>query len=188
MGLGYFKGGEWVQTAPTVKYDSGTSLMGYGGGGATYRLPEGNTHGSGIFAHGSFLCGGVTCWVQTASSSGGLGRMAIYSGDGTNTPKTLLHDTGTFSVETAGEKTVSISPAITIPFGWVWVFYAQQGGAATRAVLRVTSTFYNAAVYDPVINGSSNTGFLANGITGAFPSSISPIRSTLAIAAKLEVA
>lgn len=89
---------------------------------------------------------GVYC---DTAASGGATRLGIYASDANNRPGALVLDAGTVDTSTTGEKTITISQALTA--GIYWLTAVEQGNTSVR--VRSSNVFLTL----PVLAGVSIT-------------------------------
>lgn len=116
--------------------------------------------------------------VANNCTVGNLGRLGIYTDDGSGV-QTLQVDAGTVALSGgAGDKTISISE--TIQPGWSWFAFVLQGGTATFPLM----TAVNSSGVSPVgvtdLSPTGVGGLALTGISGSLPSSLSsPIYTSI---------
>lgn len=123
----------------------------------------------------------IACEVTTAGTSGAVARLGAYADDG-GLPGDLIFQGGsTVSLTTTGFKTLTVAQTLTAPR--VWLSWVHQGGASTRATMRMSlgdipgATMLGSLTVGPV------GGLIYVGTSGALPDpapasgSLSPINA-----------
>jgi hypothetical protein len=82
-----------------------------------------------LFVPRSVTVDQIVVHVGVAASSASVGRMGIYAADANGRPSTLIVDAGTYDATSTGTKTITISPAVTLPQGVVFLAHVQQGAS-----------------------------------------------------------
>lgn len=109
-----------------------------------------------------------TVEVTTAGTAGSVHRLIAYADDGTGTrPGSLLLDAGTVDTTTTGLKTLTV--AVTLPLGRVWLAAVCQGAPSTVPVIRHhDGSIIPIPLPDPIPNAACTFPGAA-GMTGAAP-------------------
>lgn len=108
--------------------------------------------------------------LNTNGSLGSVARLGIFNDNGSGKPGTVLLDAGTVATNTGAGATpreIAISQALAAST-WYWLACAQQGGAATGAVIRTINRIFTAMEWDSTVASTPPGGYKATGITGVF--------------------
>lgn len=142
------------------------------GGASTVAIADGRITWTPIQIYKDATAISLNVQVTSAGTTGSLIRLGIYSDDGNLLPGALLLDAGTVDSSTTGLKTITISQLLTR--GVYWLAGAGQGAPGTNPT--VVTLNNNTAGIAIGTNGSLTnpaSGYYANGISGAFPSTAS---------------
>lgn len=156
-------------------YPAGTHFGSGGNMGASLNQPI----MSPIFIKAAHTFTGIGVAVGVAASAGGVLRLGIYDDDGFGLPGALILDAGTVVADSTGNKTATISQALTAGVKWL-VCVAQVAGTPQIAANAAESSFLAlgvSAANCPVVI----VGYYASGaVSGALPSSLTGISESTA--------
>jgi hypothetical protein len=113
----------------------------------------------------------INCIVTVVASSASEGRLGIYASDAAGKPSTLIVDAGVYDATTSGVKSITLSPAVTLPQGVVFLVHVQQGAAfqGRRGGFR-TLPFRPTTAANSLDALAPLWGYRQSGVTGALPS------------------
>jgi hypothetical protein len=124
-----------------------------------------------IFVPRSITVDQISIAVTTAASAPAEGRLGIYAADNDGKPSTLIVDAGLYDATTTGTKTITLSPAVTLPQGVVFLVNCRQS-TGNYSVRR----FNNGGIPRPASAASSVGGnphlwaYRQGSVSGALPS------------------
>lgn len=118
----------------------------------------------------------------TPGSTGSVIRFGVYSCDSSGVPSTLVSDLGTVATTTTGRKTIS-GLSITLTPGFYAFAMVGQGAPTTNPVVRQSipnTVIQNIGSSYSSTNSAGAPSYLVTGVTGALPSSVTPITDVTA--------
>jgi hypothetical protein len=152
----------------SISQDRWLSPVTFGGGTCT--LANGGLKGIPWYLPFNFPIDRIGILVTTAGAAGSVVRLGVYVAVPTGV--SLLHDFGTVSTDTTGEKIITVSE--TLPSGMVFLVCVAQGAPETNPIVRGFGTGGH-AVYGAqttlsrTLTTDNTHTTLQTGVTGALP-------------------
>lgn len=114
--------------------------------------------------------------ITGAGDAGSKLRLGIYADDGTGRPSSLVVDAGQIAADSATVQEITLGTPVTLGPGWYWAAAAVQAVTVTQPTVRLASIMTAPTDCGGTIPaaGQGTYGWGANGITGAFPSTLTP--------------
>lgn len=111
----------------------------------------------------------ISVFVTVSGSAPAEGRLGIYSSNANGFPDDLIVDAGLYDATTTGTKNITLSPAVTLPQGVVFLVNCRQSANA----FQVRRFFIGSGVRRPLttLSTSLEWGSRQGGVSGAFPAS-----------------
>jgi hypothetical protein len=115
--------------------------------------------------------------VTVAGASPSEARLGIYASNADGVPSSLIVDAGLIDATSPGTKTIALSPAATLPAGFVFLAFARQSAntfsSRRMAVTRGAYPRPNSAA-DALANAPRVHQFFMANVTGALPATFTP--------------
>jgi hypothetical protein len=120
--------------------------------------------------------------VRVAGSVPCEGRMGIYASDSDGRPSSLIVDAGLFDASSTGIKSITLSPAVTLPQGVVFFCIVRQTANSFFINCSANSSGLMRGMFEiSAFGGAGNVpnlwGYRQSGVTGALPSTFTPASS-----------